>query len=193
MRLTRNAGNSIPGTAWYTCQQPGLQGGEGPPPRSTGKATESQVAIWGPAPDRGEEVEPGLWLQRWWVPLTPTHTHTISPQPEVASAGPASCPGDMASTPAWGSGHNTSVRWQNSLARNSSFSVATLGHEVWQHRHCVSGPESPETSPSPPGRAGRAPQVNTHRARHARDTCVSLQAGTCMSGASSEPRQVWVT
>lgn len=79
MRLTRNARNSIPGTAWYTCQQPGPWGGEGspPPPRSTRKTTEDQVAIWGPAPDQGEEAEPGLWLQRWWAPLTPTHTHTI--------------------------------------------------------------------------------------------------------------------
>lgn len=159
MRLTRNARSSIPGTAWHSCQQPGpREEREGPPPPcSTGKATENQVAILGPAPDQGEEQNLGSGCRGGGLPLpqyTCTQHHHNQRRPWL---GQLAAQEIMASAPAWGSGHST-AGWVSSQARIRSFSAAPCA-VGFRSTAIVPGPESPETSPSPPGQAGRAAQV----------------------------------
>lgn len=77
MRLTRNARNSIPGTAWYTCQQPGPWGGEGSPPRHApqGKPLKTRWPFGGQPLTKERRQNLGYGCRGGGRPL-PQHTRT---------------------------------------------------------------------------------------------------------------------
>lgn len=97
----------------------------------------------------------------------------------------------MASAPAWGSGHNTSVR----VAEQPGPNQVLLGWSPVPEGLAASPPARariPRDEPCSPWLSGEGATGDTHRPCHAQYTRVSPQARTRVSGAPSEPRPVWV-
>lgn len=133
-----------------------------------------KTAGGGGRPNKAEEAEPGLGRP------SPTG-HTQHPQ-----KCPAGHPGDQGLRPQ-GLWVRMGLKTQeSSQARARPFREGSQCHEVWQHRrHAgVRIIHKPFSSREP----GEGPAGDMHALGHAQDTCVALQANTCVSDACSRLR-----